>query len=122
MRKYETIISDYEDKYTFVDTCSPDIFKAAIHYGVIFVPLSCDIWRRSSFLFSLLHEIGHCETYRKRQKDITMEFKATQWAIWKSKEYGIKISKEEKNEWQDYIYSFRKNENKSKYLLDWSAM
>lgn len=73
-------------------------------------------------LFSLLHEIGHCETYSREQNKPTREFLATQWAIMNSKKWHVKLSNSEKTTWQDYIYSFTKAKDKTKYQLDWSPM
>ena len=71
------------------------------------------------FIFSVLHEIGHCETYKPRQIKPTREFLATQWAIKEFNRLGLKLKKSDKEAWQEYIFSFANENNKKRYILNW---
>ena len=127
MKKIDRIIKDY-NKYSFIwlhdktnQYADNDRFSCFFRYGIILIPYNDTDWTPSMY-FALLHEIGHCETYKNRQSSATREFLATQWAINNSKKYNIMVSQKEKNEWQEYIYSFLKIKNKSKYKLNWNPM
>lgn len=117
----DKIISEYKIKYQFIPTI--DVQSFALNNSGIIV-LDTNRWENpnSFFLFSVLHEIGHCETYNRNQTKPTREFLATQWAIEHCKQYGIKLNSHQQKEWQDYIYSFSKAKDKSKYQLDWNPM
>lgn len=115
------IIKDYSNKYMFIKT-NDDIFWSFSALGRIGVPAKSFHSRYAIDTFHLLHEIGHCETYHIKQFKVQREFNATQWAIEHSKQYDVVSSESSKKIWQDYIYSFTKAKDKSKYQLDWSPM
>ena len=119
MQKINKILNDYKNKYDFRKVENLDTFKTFFQYGIILIPYYKNMWKDDRNLFALLHEIGHCETYKKRQSRAVMEFKATQWAINNCEKYNIVLDQQEKDEWQDYIYSFTKTKNKEIYKLDW---
>jgi len=114
-------ITEKYSKYMFVPTVDIQSF-ACSNSGIIV--LDINMWHNPNafFVFSILHEIGHCETYQKGQSKVKREYLATQWAIEHCKEYQIKLNSKQINAWQDYIYSFTKAKDKSKYELDWSPM
>ena len=113
------LICKYCNQYKFIYTNKKDAFYAIQKIRRIGVPrellYSNDDW----YVFSLLHEIGHLETYQSNQSRVTREFFATQWAIRHMNEYKIKLSDKDKCIWQDYIYSFTTEKNKNKYVLNW---
>lgn len=121
-QKVDDIISKYSNKYQFIST--PDIQSFALsEQGIIVINLSSWVTPNSFFVFAVLHEIGHCETYKRKQNKITREFLATQWAINNSKQWNVKITNKQKQDWQEYIYSFSKAKDKqTKYLLNWESM
>ena len=55
-------------------------------------------------LFTLLHEIGHCENNNSKMRRCEQEYYATQWALDKCKEYGIEVSDDIIDRYQRYIY------------------
>ena len=60
-------------------------------------------------IFEMLHEIGHILNNDDTMKKCEREYYATVWAIKESKKYKLKISKECKNMYQDYINGFARN-------------
>ena len=116
---FDSIILHYEKKYSFYPTI--DIQSFAIPEFNIIV-LDVKRWQKPNhfFIFTLLHEIGHCETFKKNQKQVTREYLASQWAINEFNKLGLNLKKKDRDAWQDYIYSFTKAKNKEKYKLDWN--
>lgn len=57
--------------------------------------------------FELLHEIGHCENNDSSMRRCEQEFYATQWAIDRCKELGIKIDDKTKTKYQNYVWRER---------------
>lgn len=116
--KIDSIIKTYNKKYMFILNDDKQSFAFSKN-GIIVLHL--DKWRKPNafFIFSVLHEIGHCETYQDGQNNVTKEYLATQWAIDHCKEWNVNLSKQDQNDWQEYIYSFTKAKDKSKYLLKW---
>lgn len=113
------IIKTYDNKYEFIPTV--DVQSFALSPNGIIV-LDVNKWKKPDlfFIFSVLHEIGHCETYKKGQSKVTREYLATVWAIKEFNKLKLKLSTRDKRAWQDYIYSFSKAKNKEiKYRLDW---
>jgi hypothetical protein len=53
--------------------------------------------------FTLLHEIGHIETFKTSMRRCESEYYATKWAIEKAKEYGLKIPESIIKRYQEYI-------------------
>ena len=60
--------------------------------------------------FCLLHEIGHIKTNTVDMPDSECEFLATEWAAKEAKNWGIKVKKDWKDNWQSYIWSFLRKE------------
>lgn len=54
--------------------------------------------------FELLHEIGHVETKTSRMRRCESEYAATQWALERCKEYGVKVPEKVLKRYQDYIW------------------
>ena len=59
--------------------------------------------------FTLLHEIGHCENNSSKILNRGMrrceeEYYATQWALDKCKELGIKVKDKTIEDYQSYVY------------------
>lgn len=112
------IISMYCDKYMFLKTTDRNKFWAMEKCNRIGIPTTALDSSTPENVFRLLHEIGHCETYKQGQFKAQREYLATQWAIDKCKELNIEPHKEH-DLWQNYIFSFTKAKDKSKYLLKW---
>lgn len=53
--------------------------------------------------FTLLHEIGHIVTNHAWMRRAEQEFYATQWAIDRCEEYGIKLPQKIIDDYQEYI-------------------
>lgn len=120
-KKLTRIINDYRDSYNIMYTKDSNC-RCIPMWGLICIP---NKYRREDFdnyLFSVLHEVGHCETFKDKQTEVEKEFLATQWASDNAKRYDVKIDNKEQDEWQNYIYSFITTEDRSKYLLNWDAM
>lgn len=117
----DKIVSMYKDKYEFVPTV--DVQSFALPRNNIIV-LDLNMWQNPNvfFIFTILHEIGHCETFEPHQIKPTREFLATQWAIKELNLLKLELSDEHKKAWQDYIDSFANEKNKHKYKLDWKAI
>ena len=120
-KSLDKIIVKYRNKYMFIPTTDKQSC-AVSNNGVII--LNVDEWKSPDafFVFTVLHEIGHCETYQKGQYKVKREYLATQWAIDNSKEWNVKLKSSEQKRWQEYIYSFSKAKDKSKYKLNWCNM
>lgn len=116
------LIDEYFDEYTFVKTETYKDFYAIQQWGRIGVPEELLYSSENQYVFALLHEIGHCKTYNPKQHRVQREFLATQWAIERSKKYGINLCNRHKKMWQDYIDSFTKTKDKNKYKLNWEPM
>lgn len=114
----DSIINEYRNRYQFIPTMDVQSF-ALSKQGIIILDLN--LWKNPNafFIFSVLHEIGHCETYKPKQTKATREFLATQWAIKEFNALGLKLTKLNQTAWQEYIYSFDLK-HKSKYELDWN--
>lgn len=113
------IIIKYNNKYTFIPTVDTQSFSLSAN-GIIV--LDINQWKNPNkfFIFSVLHEIGHCETYKKGQSKVTREYLATVWAIKEFNKLKLKLSTKDQRAWQDYIYSFSKAKDKEmKYKLNW---
>lgn len=54
--------------------------------------------------FELLHEIGHVETKTRLMRRCESEYAATQWALERCKEYGVKVPEKVLKRYQDYIW------------------
>lgn len=118
------LIQEYNSKYTFVFVKDSDTeFYSIQKLKRIGLPYICIHSKRDYDVFCLLHEIGHCETYKNKQFKVVREFLATQWAINNSQQYELNLPEIEKKDWQEYIYSFSKAKDKqTKYLLNWEPM
>ena len=55
-------------------------------------------------LFNILHEIGHVYTSEKWMPRAEREWRATTWAIFHMKKYGIRIPEWRKKNFQEDIY------------------
>ena len=115
------IINKYNNEYKFLPTASELVYSLP---KVNMIILSSERIKNPNnfFAFSILHEIGHIKTYKKEHTSATKEYLATQWAINENVNWNIPVNDDEKKIWQEYIYSYTKEKDKSKYLLDWSAM
>ena len=123
MKRYAciNIIKDFpQHNYRWVEDSNN--FLAQEKINRISIPRSVLKSTSADNLFKTLHEIGHCQTFETKQNKVTREFLATQWAIFFSQKYNVKLCQSSKKQWQEYIYSFTKAKNKSKYQLDWSPM
>ena len=60
-------------------------------------------------LFELLHELGHIFNNDDSMRLCEEEYYATVWAIKESKKYKLKISKECRTLYQNYINGFARN-------------
>ena len=114
------LIRLYSNQYIFIWTQKTSAFWCMQKCNRIGVPFklrnSTDDWN----VFKLLHEIGHMKTHDNNQSKAQREFLATQWAINYSRNSNIVLDDNEKNIWQDYIYSFSKaKDEETKYKLDW---
>lgn len=58
----------------------------------------------SKATFELLHEIGHCETFKGWMRRCESEFYATQWALDRCKEYGVDVPDNLVENYQRYVY------------------
>lgn len=116
----DKIVKKYEGKYEFVPTV--DVQSFALPRNGIIV-LDINMWYNPNvfFIFTILHEIGHCETFEPHQMKPTREFLATQWAINELNKLQLRLSVEHQQAWQEYIYSFTNEKNKHKYKLNWDA-
>lgn len=116
----DSIIEKYKTKYQFIPTVDVQSFAFS---GNGIIVLDINSWRNPNvfFIFSVLHEIGHCETYKARQIKPTREFLATQWAIKEFNRLGLKLKKSDREAWQEYIFSFANENNKKRYVLDWDV-
>ncbi len=56
------------------------------------------------FLFDLLHELGHIHTNTSKMKRCEQEFYATQWAIERFEEYGLKLPPTRQFDFQKYVW------------------
>jgi len=115
--KYLKIKQDYS-KYSF-RVCNETTFcllkEKEIYYNIT------SMFRNNNVdLFDLLHEIGHLETNTEDMKRYEQEFLATQWAIKHMNKYGIKVSKQRRKQWQDYIDQWRETSLKLKGKNVWS--
>ena len=72
--------------------------------GVIY--LAEDDYEPSTMVdvFNLLHEIGHVYTSESWMSRAEREWRATTWAIFHMKKYGVKIPNWRKDNFQDDIY------------------
>lgn len=64
-------------------------------------------WKQSNSivsLFTLLHEIGHCENNNSKMRRCEEEFYATQWALDKCKELKIDVPDKIVEKYQRYVY------------------
>lgn len=114
----DDIIHQYESKYLFAPTVDVQSF-ALSRQGVIILDFNLLKNPNAFFIFSVLHEIGHCETYKPKQTKATREFLATQWAIKEFNALGLKLTQSDQTAWQEYIYSFDLK-HKNKHELDWN--
>ena len=114
------IICKWNYKYSFIWTNNDTSFWAMAKYNKIGFPSMFFKSRNKMILFKLLHEIGHCETYKPRQIKPTREFLATQWAIKEFNKLNLRLSKRDRELWQEYIYSFTTEKNYHKYKLNWN--
>ena len=55
-------------------------------------------------LFNILHEIGHVYTHEKWMPRSEREWRATTWAIFHMKKYGIRIPEWRKKNFQEDVY------------------
>lgn len=55
--------------------------------------------------FTLLHEIGHCETKQSWMRRCESEFYATQWALDRCKELNIPVDDSTLNDYQRYVFN-----------------
>lgn len=53
--------------------------------------------------FTLLHEVGHIETYKSTMRRAESEYYATEWAIKKCHEYGLTVPSSIREAYQNYI-------------------
>lgn len=63
-------------------------------------------WKQANSIqstFTLLHEVGHIETFKSWMRRAESEYYATAWAIERCKEYGIEVPAKIIKEYQDYI-------------------
>ena len=73
-------------------------------------------------IFSLLHEIGHIETYKDDMTLCQEEFEATQWALNNMKTYNLPIRRRELMYFQKYIYGFISSKDSvNKVTLNWEV-
>ena len=114
------IIKKYSKKYKFIPSPEAQSF-AFSKTGTIYLDMYR--WKNPDlfFIFSVLHEIGHCETYKTKQSKVMREYLATQWAIVEFNKMKLHLQEYEMDAWQDYIYSFSKAKDKTKYQLDWGG-
>ena len=112
------IIQLYQDKYNFIHTNKLNEFWAMERLFRIGIPEEVLNSKEPKYVFRVLHEIGHCETFHEKQFKVQREFLATQWAIDKCKELQIQPDKNH-DLWQHYILQFTKAKDKSKYILKW---
>lgn len=116
----DQIVCKYKNKYQFIPTV--DVQSFALQRKNIIV-LDLNMWKNpnSFFIFTILHEIGHCETFEPHQIKPTREFLATQWAIKEFNSLGLRLNRKQREIWQEYIYSFANEKNKYKYELNWNS-
>lgn len=114
------LINQYPNYYYY--SIESNIFSSQAALKRIYIPDNVYNSSTNWNVFSTLHEIGHCETYMNKQCKPLREFLSTQWAINHSKKYNITLSDDDKNVWQEYIYSFTKSKSKDKYKLNWNSM
>lgn len=63
-------------------------------------------WKQANSIlstFTLLHEVGHIETTKSWMRRAEEEYYATEWAIERCKEYGLKIPDTIRKLYDDYI-------------------
>lgn len=53
--------------------------------------------------FTLLHEVGHVQTYKSKMRRAESEYYATVWALEEAKKYGIEIPQKIIDKYQKYI-------------------
>ena len=64
-------------------------------------------WKQASSIrstFTLLHEIGHCETKKSWMRRCESEFYATQWALDRCKELKLNVPDYIIEDYQDYVF------------------
>ena len=96
----DRILKDYAD----VEVRKTEDKKSHIENGV--VCLNKEDYKLDSMVsvFNLLHEIGHVYTNEPWMSRAEREWRATTWAIFHMKKYGIKIPEWRKKNFQEDIY------------------
>ena len=116
------IMAQYSDKYIYIWTSNQNKFYAMEKVRRIGVPRELKDSRKEIDTFRMFHEIGHMETYGPKQTKAQREYNATQWAIDEFNRRGLRLKEEYWELWQNYIYSFTKAKDKSRFDLDWGVM
>ena len=104
MKSYREIQQDFIDKYriTIVENSK---CRQRTHAHVK-KRMICK-WEPASSIqstFTLLHEIGHCETFKGWMRRCESEYYATQWALDRCRELGLDVPDKEIDSYQRYIY------------------
>ena len=110
----ERILNDYRSTILFYYKPGQEGGLAYINYRYITLEESYRDNPTEWSLFTTLHEIGHIMTNNNKQKRYYQEYLATQWAIDKSKYYGIEVSQSTIDTYQRYIYKWRETSIKRK--------
>ena len=103
MSKFKEIQDEVINKY-HIDICTDSKCRSRMH-AHIKERRVCKWSPKNSFAatFDLFHEIGHIETTKSNMRRCEAEYYATDWAIKRCKEYGIKIKSQTLDEYQAYI-------------------
>ena len=112
----EKIFDDYRGKIYIAYSFDPKFTtaEAFLETRLVLFPQKFRTDPDEYALFTILHEIGHLMTNNQKQKRYYQEYLATQWAIEKSKKYGIPVSQKTLRIYQEYILRWRDSSIKRK--------
>lgn len=107
---WKKIIEDYSGDIGIYHNFKENYSCAVLEHRIIFISY---IYRNKytiDSIMNLLHEIGHIMTSDKKDAPCLREYKASQWAIDKCKEYGLRPTKKVVQDHQEYIYEHFQND------------
>lgn len=100
------IINKYKNEIDFRFTNEP-VSYCYVPEKIIYMYFKGFLNPDVSFIFDILHEVGHIKTNTKGMKRCEEEYYATEWAIKEIKKIGLKLPNKRKQEFQDYIWKWR---------------
>lgn len=124
----EKIIDKYrKEGCIFLYKSECDRAYCYLNSGLIIVDVNKIMNPTDTFIFDLLHEIGHIMSNKEGMKRWEEEASATEWAIKEAKKYNITISQNTRNRYDKYINDWityaRKHKSKNiptkEYVCNW---